>query len=394
MKEKKIKLNTLKLNDRNPRTIKSGAFKRLYESIKRDPDFMTLRPIIVDEANMILGGNQRCRACQHLGMMEVPESWVKVAKGLTLEQRKRFIVMDNAPEGMAGEWDIEILAADWELPELKDMGFDKLLAELQAAQTPDGKADAEPQMDQAEELNKKWCVNTGDLWLIGEHRLMCGDSTKKEDVGRVMGGERAVLCISDPPYNYDYQYAASDDNLDEEAFIKFTNTWFFIARQFAAVRVITPGLKNLSMFLRNYGATWICAWVKKNAMTASKIGHLSVWEPIVFDADDYDWEPVIVYGKPKKKVKRDVYEYPIKVQKDTSNHPCPKLIEFWVKLVGDFSKPKDSVIDVFLGSGTTMVACQNLNRKCRGIEISPDYCAVILERMATAFPGIDIQRVK
>lgn len=139
---KTIRLDTLKLNDRNPRTIKGAAFERLCESIKRDPQFMALRPIVVDEANVILGGNQRYRACQHLGMTEVPAAWVKVAADLTPEQRKRFVVVDNAPEGIAGEWDEDILAADWELPELEEMGFEKLIAEI-TAQTWESSSDTD-----------------------------------------------------------------------------------------------------------------------------------------------------------------------------------------------------------------------------------------------------------
>ena len=130
---KTIKLNTLKPNDRNPRKISDDALAKLCESIQRDPQFMELRPIIVDEDNVILGGNQRYAACLKLGKKEVPASWVKTASGLTPEQRKRFVVVDNAPEGMAGEWDIDILAADWELPELGELGFEKLLAELTEA---------------------------------------------------------------------------------------------------------------------------------------------------------------------------------------------------------------------------------------------------------------------
>ena len=129
-------------------------------------------------------------------------------------------------------------------------------------------------------------------------------------------------------------------------------------------------------------------------MTASAIGQLSVWEPIIFETDDYDWEPVIVFGKPKKKVVRDVYDFPTRVQSGVANHPCPKLLEFWQRLISDYSRSGDTVLDVFIGSGTTLVACQNLNRRGRGIEISPGYVAVTLERMSTAFPGISIELLK
>ena len=137
MKERAVKLSTLKLNDRNPRLIKDEAFQRLCESIKRDPQFLVLRPIIIDEENIIIGGNQRYRACKHLGMTEVPSSWVKVAMGLTQEERKRFILIDNAPEGMSGTWDFEMLQSDWESFELEELGFSDLKIDLDQDITKD-----------------------------------------------------------------------------------------------------------------------------------------------------------------------------------------------------------------------------------------------------------------
>jgi hypothetical protein len=118
-----MKLNQIKPNPNNPRKITATQMKKLCESIKRDPEFMRLRPIVVDGDGMILGGNQRYAACLEMGMAEVPDGWVVTASSLTEEQRRRFVLVDNAPEGMAGEWDFDILGADWELPELKELGF-------------------------------------------------------------------------------------------------------------------------------------------------------------------------------------------------------------------------------------------------------------------------------
>ena len=128
--ENKLKLSTLRPNDRNPRTIKSEAFLKLCESIKRDPQFMPLRPIVTDGDGCIIAGNQRYMACLHLGMTEVPDSWVIVANGLTEEQRKRFVIIDNSPEGMTGDWDFDILSSDFELPDLEMLGFDRLMREI------------------------------------------------------------------------------------------------------------------------------------------------------------------------------------------------------------------------------------------------------------------------
>jgi hypothetical protein len=136
-----IALATLKAQERNPRSIKPESFARLCESIRRDPQFMALRPIVVDAEGVILGGNQRYRACLHLGMQTVPAAWVKVAADLTPEQRKRFVLVDNAPDGMAGEWDIDALMEGWSVQDLGALGFEKLLAEL--------KADVPPVQDRA-----------------------------------------------------------------------------------------------------------------------------------------------------------------------------------------------------------------------------------------------------
>ncbi len=148
-KNRQIKLATLRPNigdikglPNNPRRISDKALRKLEQSIERDPEFMELRPIVVDEQLSILGGNQRYRACLSLGMKTVPESWVRVRRGLSMEKKKRFILVDNAPEGMAGEWDKELLEEGWELPELEELGFEEMLKEAEEAKE---KEDSEEQ---------------------------------------------------------------------------------------------------------------------------------------------------------------------------------------------------------------------------------------------------------
>lgn len=119
-----MKLADIKPNTKNPRRISASALEKLKESIQRDPEFMALRPIVVDTDGMILGGNQRYRAIKELGMKDVPKGWIVKAENLTPEQRKRFILVDNAPEGMAGDWDWDVLQQDWEVPELEELGFE------------------------------------------------------------------------------------------------------------------------------------------------------------------------------------------------------------------------------------------------------------------------------
>lgn len=118
-----MKISSIKPNPRNPRKISPDALEKLKESIERDPEFLRLRPIVIDEANMVLGGNQRLKAIKALGMKEVPNEWVVKAKDLTEEQRKRFILVDNNIPGMSGEFDFEVMGSDWDVGDLQELGF-------------------------------------------------------------------------------------------------------------------------------------------------------------------------------------------------------------------------------------------------------------------------------
>lgn len=118
-----MKIEKIRPNEKNPRKISPEALDRLKRSIERDPEFMRLRPIVVDGDGMILGGNQRYAAIQALGMKEIPAEWVVAADGLSEEQRRRFILVDNAPDGMSGEWDMELLSAEWADVGLEELGI-------------------------------------------------------------------------------------------------------------------------------------------------------------------------------------------------------------------------------------------------------------------------------
>ena len=365
---------------KNPRSLSEKEFKQLKTSL--DKFGMIDKPIVnADSANTIIGGHQRKHVLEASGVKEI-ECWIPDRELSDKEVEELNIRLNKN----TGSWDFDTLANEFELDDLLEWGFDKgeLDLDLWAEDAPE---DVEPQIDKAEELRVKWGVETGQLWQLGEHRLICGDCTDKAVVERVMGGEKAELAITDPPYNYDFDYGIASDNLSLDEYESFVRNWWAVARKNSNRLVVTPGLKNLDFYYRNFEITWTCAWVKKNAMTASKIGNLSVWEPVLFESDEWDWEPVIVHGKARKKVKRDVYEYPIKIQQGTGGHPCPKLLEFWEKLISDFSSIDNTILDVFLGSGTTLIACERLGRKCRAVEISPAYVAVAIQRWVDVTGG-------
>lgn len=391
-----MKLSSLKLNPKNPRLIKDAKFKKLCDSIRDFPKMMELRPIVIDADGMILGGNMRFRALKELGFKDVPDEWVKAADSLTEEEKKRFIIEDNVP---FGEWDYDILAADFEISELVAWGMEP--EELGINLGPEEPVDAEPQIDKAEELNKVWKCKTGDLWSIGDHRLLCGDSTKREDVERVMQGEKTDMIFTDPPYNVASEsrnYAAdkskamkklSESKWDQDFDIAtiFPNLEFVMGKD-CAVYICTSHwlVQKIWEWMWSWSDfCFYCVWCKPNPMPSLSKRHWTWATELI---------PYAVRGKhianfPKEGHALNWWSFP---KSKETEHPTEKVIEVPTNAVEFSSTEGDSVFDPFLGSGTTMVACENLKRKCRGIEISPGYCAVILERMKTAFPGIAIKR--
>lgn len=385
-----IKLNTLKANSRNPRTITADALRKLCESISRDPAFMELRPIVIDDEGVILGGNQRFRACQQLGMTEVPASWVKTAAGMTDEQRRRFVLVDNAPEGMAGQWDLELLTADWHLPDLETLGFDleSIMAELKQGLEPSEKLDADPQIDHADELRKQWGVQTGQLWALGDHRLLCGDSTKPEDVARALDGSLPLLMVTDPPYGVEY-----DPSWRADAGLK-------------------PSKKKLGKVINDDIADWSPAWrlfpgdaayvyhadVRSAEVQTSlescgfRMRAQIIWakDRMALSRGDYHWqhEPcwyAVRDGKPGHRTddRKQTTLWTIPARDDSGHgHGTQKPVECMARPIRNHHS--EYVYEPFSGSGTTIIACEQLGRRCRAIEISPGYVAVALQRFKDA----------
>ena len=384
-----MKVSQLKKNKANPRQIKGEKLELLKKSVGSFQKMMELRPMIVDEDFVVLGGNMRLAAIKALGLKEIPDTWVRQVTDLTDDEKKEFIIKDN---NSFGEYDWDAIANEWSDLPLADWGLD--VPGFEAIDEPEGDADAEPQIDKAAELNKKWKVKSGDLWQIGEHRLLCGSSTEQADTYRLLEGKKAEMCFTDPPYNVQIDYGKYDDNQNDEEYRSFSGAWLTIARDIAPQVLFTPGfgrglgMPNIQMWYAIAPPDWVIVWVKTNAMSRSSLGGFNNWEPIFF------------YGKHQKTLPQDIFDIPITVQKDaadedgTKYHPTPKSVKLWSNIIKTLTDSGNSVYEPFAGSGTTLVACQNLNRKCYAIEISENYCAVILERMQTAFPDIEIKRIE
>jgi DNA modification methylase len=286
--------------------------------------------------------------------------------------------------------------------------------------------DAEPQIDKAAELNKVWKVAPGDLFQIGEHRLLCGDSTKKEDVERVMGGGNADFCFTSPPYADMRDYSGHDVSIEKIA------SFIFASAELCGFYAVNLGLKRQNGEIYPYWNQYIdaakgvgfkfTAWnIWSRAGMGGSIANMSAIFPI-----EHEW--IFIFGGSKDDVRATKKNKSAGLhtgisnrQKDgTTQKVKPKIVKEYGRMGSVFtscyatgqkehpaafplalpteyinacSAENGSIYEPFSGSGTTMVACQNLNRKCRGIEISPDYCAVILQRMFDAFPGIEIRRI-
>lgn len=294
--------------------------------------------------------------------------------------------------------------------ETSESGLQQLLSDLAAREglylTEDGgapgePADAEPQIDRAAELNEKWKVKPGDLWLIGEHRLLCGDSTKAEDVARVLGGARPNLMITDPPYGVEYDanwrneadrangkpYGAravgkvsNDDKAD------WTETWRLFSGNVAYVwhagrhaKTVQQSLEDAGFEVRNQ-----IIWAKNNFATSR--GHYH-WQ---HEPCWYVFRKGETAGWQGDHSQTTLWQID-KPMKSETGHSTQKPLECMERPIRNH---EGDIFEPFAGSGTTLVASENQHRKCYAIELNPDYCAVILERMATAFPSLEIRQGK
>jgi DNA modification methylase len=366
-------------------------------------EFGFTNPVLIDGQDGIIAGHGRVLAARLAGLAEIP--CIRLAH-LTDAQRRAYILADNRLAETGGGWDAAMLAAevesiDWaELDAFKldDMDLGEILAE--AERGSEGDADAEAQVDRAEELNQTWGVKAGDLWLVGNHRLLCGDSTKAEDVARVMGGARPVLMVTDPPYGVEYDanwrneadrangkpYGASAvGKVTNDNRADWTEAWKLFCGDVAYV--YHAGVRShevaISLIASGFGVRALIVWAKSNfAIGRGHYHHKH--EPCWY---------VVREGKTGHWIgdhsQTTLWEID-KPQKSETGHSTQKPIECMARPMRNHDAPE--VYDPFLGSGTTMVAAQNLSRKCYGLEISPAYCAVILQRMADAFPGIEIRK--
>ena len=363
-----MKLSDIHTNPSNPRLIKDERFKKLVKSIEEFPKMMALRPIIIDVDGMILGGNMRFKALKELKYKDVPDEWIKRASELTDEEKQRFVIEDNVP---FGEWDFDILANEWDAEQLTEWGLD----------IPDFVNKGEVQEDDYDIPDEiKTDIVLGDLFEIGQHRLLCGDSTDSDQVAKLMNGQKADMVFTDPPYNVDYSGRGQNnlgtiknDNLSESQFEQFCRDFFvsysLILKPLVCVYVChpdshtAPKLAFEKTFAEQFQKSSTIIWVKQSAGMGWQ-DYRSQHEPIL-----YGWKE----GKGKHFFNGDRTQTSVwqlsRDSQQTYKHPTQKPIVLPAKAITNSSKEQDIISDLFLGSGSTMVAAHQLNRKCYGMEL-------------------------
>ena len=396
-----MKLKDIKPNPNNPRVLRDEKFQKLKQSITEFPKMLSLRPMVIDENNVVLGGNMRLRALQELGFTDIDEAWVKRSSDLTEEEKKRFIIADNVA---FGEWDWDTLANNWEVVDLEAWGleipnFDEEPEQLEASEddydVPEGGIETD--------------IVIGDLFEIGEHRLLCGDSTDSDAVARLMNGEKADMVFTDPPYfskqnlvreaspkalikgslmGKDSMFAKIYD-FDEDKVISTLNTLFL----FAEVNTYFCCSQEQVVFYLKYAENLdfqynILIWRKPNNVI-NKDRFSSSIEYII---RIYNKKNAGLNKLPNNDYYDKVKDISRYIAKDEKVHHTQKPIELCSQFIELSSNIRQLLYDPFLGSGSTMVAAHQLKRRCYGMELEPKYCQVIIDRMRKLNSTLIIKR--
>lgn len=383
MEWKKVKISEVKNNPNNPRVIKDDKFKKLVESIKAFPKMLEIRPIVVNQDMIVLGGNMRLKASISAGLKEVPIIYVD---DLTEEQQREFIIKDNVS---GGEWDWDMLSNEWDTDELDAWGLD--VPEMNEDD------DAEVEDDDFElPEHVQTDIVLGDIFEIGQHRLICGDSTLPETFEKLMNGAMADLVVTDPPYNVAYEGKTKDaltiqnDSMGDSDFYQFLFNFYSALGQYSK-----PGGAWYVWHADLEGANFRKAM--KDAGIMVKQCLIWVKNTMVMGRQDYQWkhEPCL-YGwkegashkwySDRKQTTVLEFDKPMR----NAEHPTMKPIPLIAYQIGNSSKKGDIVCDAFGGSGTTMVASHQMGRIGYLVEFDPKYCQVIVDRMIKVDPSIKI----
>jgi 16S rRNA G966 N2-methylase RsmD len=374
-------IKDIKPNPNNPRVIKDEKFAKLVQSLKELPEMASVRPVVVNSDMIVLGGNMRLKAMKEAGWKEVPIEVVDWDE----DKQRQFIIKDNVS---GGEWDWEMLANQWDADELNEWGLD--LPEFEQAKELEAEED---DYEIPDEITTD--IVLGDLFEIGEHRLLCGDSTDSDAVARLMNGEKADMVFTDPPYGI--KVVRGKKVVGDKAFGNVGGGNVVKAKKYSEIigddttdtarefynTCVSLGMENFIIWGGNYftdflspSMCWII-WDKENTGNFADVE--MAWTSFEKGAKLYKWQWNGMIRKGDKNI-----------EGKTRVHPTQKPVGLFGDIFNDFKF--NTCFDGFLGSGSTMVAAYQLNRKCYGMELDPKYCQVIVDRMIKLDQSLEVKR--
>lgn len=388
MKIEKININKLKLSEYNPRKDlqpDDNEYKKIKKSIE---EFGYVDPLIVNKDYTVIGGHQRLKVLRELGFSDIDCVVVDLSKS----KEKALNLALNKIQG------------DWDYPKLKDLlleidtgefdigitGFDE--KEIEDLMNQLFIPDENEKDDDVPEVPEEPTTKKGDLYKLGEHRLLCGDATLIDDVERLMDGQKADMVFTDPPYSVNYE-KKNTEVLKSKSYSKITNDNLNV--QDIAKDLWKPSFDNMALFAKDGASIYVTMpqggdqMMMMMMMDSWQVKHELIWVKSSPDFSmgrlDYDYmhEP-IVYGWKKNhqfygngEHKKSVWF----IDRDgNKSHPTMKPVALIGNAINNSSKMGDNIVDLFGGSGSTLIACEKLKRKCYMMEIDPMYCDVIVKR--------------
>lgn len=399
MKIEHVPIDKIKLNPRNPRKNEESV----DDVVKSMTEFGGVWPILVRRKNkQVIAGNTRLKAYQKLGLKTVPV----IYHAMSEVDAEVYGIFDNKSSENT-PWDNPMLADMF--VQLDEMKVDLDLTGFSVEEIEDirtevhGPREGLTDDDQVPEPPKKPITKLGDLWLLGEHRVLCGDATKAEDVGRLMGGVKADMVFTDPPYNVAYgdssnpRYTAhvsgkhgtiKNDKQSDSEWLEFNKKLAIILKEYCKGDFYVwgapgpDGMRQRLMFIDN-GIHWsaVIIWKKQRLVLAAG-KYQRMYEPCF-----YGWHKKSSFVADRKQV--EVWE--VDRPHASELHPTMKPVELCCKGIGNSSNQGGIVWDGFLGSGSTLIACEKLQRKCYGLEIEPKYVDVIVKRWQD-YTGLKAER--
>lgn len=348
--------------------------------------FGFVSPLVINKDMTVIGGHQRLKVLKDLGITEVECIVVDLDK--TNEK-----ALNIALNKIQGDWDEDKLEAL--LRELKLEEFDMNLTGFDFDEVDEilndinGTKEDNFDVDSAYEEIEEPITKPGDIWILGNHRLMCGDSTHKDDIMRLMNNQDADMLLTDPPYNVDYVGKTAEalkiknDNMDDNQFYEF------LRKVFENMYIVTKEGASIYVF---HADTEGINFRKAFKDAGFKLAECLIWKKdcFVMGRQDYQWqhEPVLYGWKEGKahyfindRTQSTILEFDR--PKQSTLHPTMKPIDLVAKLIKNSSKENDIILDLFGGSGSTIIATEQLNRKCYTMELDPKYCDVIVKRWET-----------